>query len=235
MEDTVSTNLPDWQACYRIFSNKFPPEAIWESYDYNANEIRDFLELINLTRSISHNSSELSCIDPQDYVFGEGASWIMGCFTHIGKPSRFTDGRYGVFYGSDSIETSIKEKVFHLESERKNSKNIPDEVISQRVIQTRICEKLHTINPEEHLHLLSPDTNDYPRPQAFALKLKESKSWGILYPSVRNPSGQCAAIFRPRALKAPYHVTYIRFFWSAQKQKITHVENHFPPDQNLKL
>lgn len=48
-------------------------------------------------------------------VGGNGASYLMAPFTHVStdRPSRFTDGTYGVLYAGDAFETALFETIHH--------------------------------------------------------------------------------------------------------------------------
>jgi hypothetical protein len=48
-------------------------------------------------------------------VGGNGASYLMAPFTHVStdRPSRFTDGSYGVLYVGDRFETALFETIHH--------------------------------------------------------------------------------------------------------------------------
>lgn len=45
-------------------------------------------------------------------VGGSGSTAIMAAFTHIAVPSRFTDGRYGVYYAGLNLASAVVESVF---------------------------------------------------------------------------------------------------------------------------
>src|SRR3546814_4909700 len=48
-------------------------------------------------------------------VGGNGASYLMAPFTHVStdRPSRFTDGSYGVLYVGNAFETALFETIHH--------------------------------------------------------------------------------------------------------------------------
>ena len=50
-------------------------------------------------------------------VGGPGASYLMAPFTHVSfdRPSRFTNGAYGVLYAADRFETALAETIHHHE------------------------------------------------------------------------------------------------------------------------
>ena len=49
------------------------------------------LEMLTNPR-VRQEVGEISLVPPEERVSGAGASWVMAPFTHIGWPSRFSDG-----------------------------------------------------------------------------------------------------------------------------------------------
>src|SRR3546814_14843675 len=54
-------------------------------------------------------------VPPDRRVGGPGASYVMAPFTHVSadRPSRFTNGDYGVLYAASAFETALAETVHH--------------------------------------------------------------------------------------------------------------------------
>src|SRR3546814_9215696 len=54
-------------------------------------------------------------VPPDRRVGGPGASYMMAAFTHVSadRPSRFTNGDYGVLYAASAFETALAETVHH--------------------------------------------------------------------------------------------------------------------------
>src|SRR5690606_12257910 len=58
---------------------------------------------------LREEAGDLALVPPADRVSGPGTSPIMAAFTHLDpQGSHFTDGSYGVFYTSLTIETSVR-------------------------------------------------------------------------------------------------------------------------------
>ena len=57
---------------------------------------------------------DIALVRPADRIVGPGITPIMAAFTHA-RPSRFTDGSYGISYAAQYRESAIFETVFHLE------------------------------------------------------------------------------------------------------------------------
>ena len=57
----------------------------------------------------------LELVPPARRVSGPGASYLMAPFTHAStdRPSRFSDGSYGVLYAANRFETALLETMYH--------------------------------------------------------------------------------------------------------------------------
>ena len=96
-------NLPPlrrvrWSRTYRIIPSRYPPvqlfERIGDSEDWEA-----LAEVESLTNDrIRQEIGEISLVPQGERVSGAGASWVMAPFTHLGHPTRFSDGTHGVYY-----------------------------------------------------------------------------------------------------------------------------------------
>lgn len=57
---------------------------------------------------------EISLVPAEERLFGPGSTCIMAAFTHLNpQGSRFSDGRYGVFYCARKRDTAIAETRYH--------------------------------------------------------------------------------------------------------------------------
>lgn len=87
-----------------------------------------------------------------------------GGLTHIGMPTRFSDGTYGVYYCASSLQAAVAETSYHraefLAATREDSMEL-----TMRVYVNRIVKPLHDIRQGfDALH--DPDTSTYPQAQA---------------------------------------------------------------------
>ena len=53
--------------------------------------------------------------------------------------------------------------------------------------------------------------------QAFAAALRDAGSHGLVYPSVRDPGGQCAAAFRPTVVGIPVPAKHLKYHWDGSR------------------
>ena len=64
-----------------------------------------------------------------------------------------------------------------------------------------VTKPLHDLRSKEWHNLHDPD--HYGASQVVARQLRAQQSWGVVYNSVRDPGGQCVAVFRPRGVDVP--------------------------------
>ena len=137
----------------------------------------------------------------------------MAAFTHIGYPSRFSDGSFGVYYAAESIETASKETLFHRERFYRASNEVSCSITMRQYI-TSIIQPLVELNQENHPECFNPDPNHYFESQKIAQQLKTKNEWGIDYPSIRDTTGNCVAILRPKAFKYPVtQGAHYKYLW----------------------
>lgn|SRR3990167_1081420 len=204
----------DNQAQFRIIPSVYPPINFFEGLIDTA-DMETLWEIESLTNErLLEVTGNISLVPTEDRVNGPGSSVVMAAFTHIGKPSRFTDGSYGVYYASLTFETAIQETIYHRERFLAATNEEACE-ITMRAYKGRIIKPLHNIREAGFTHLHNPC--DYTMSQLFGKELRETKSWGILYNSVRHTEGQCIAIFRPLAISIPQPISHLRYIWNGER------------------
>ena len=220
MESKTERTLPDWEGLHRIVPSHFPPIDLFESV-YEPGELDVAFEIESLTNDrLKDEVGSLRLVPEEDRVSGPGSTPVMAAFTHIGVASRFTDGRYGVYYGAKDLDTAIAETVYHRERLLSDT-NEPDVEITMRQYVNRIALPLDDVRGSEFEFLHDPD--DYSESQKFAALKREQSSHGFVYNSVRDPGGQCVAAFRPTAVTIPIQGCHFRYVWSGFHQKIVSV------------
>lgn len=139
----------------------------------------------------------------------EDAQWfnaIAWPFKHW-QASRYSDGTYGVWYGSESVETTVYESVYHwykgLVSEAGYDRQV---VIAERKVYLVACGAAlldFRKASNEHADLLHP--SDYAFCQSAGARIHWEGHPGLLTPSVRRPAGENVVIFNPDVLSNPRH------------------------------
>lgn len=206
-----------WTPSYRIIPSRFPPIALFEKVADPAD-----LEAVFQIEAMTNNRlrdevGQIELVPLQDRVSGPGASPIMAAFTHIAPDgARFTDGTFGAYYCAKSLETAVAETRYHRESFLRATKEPPQEV-DMRVYAADLDAELIDLRGEQDAlgELYAPD--DYSASQAFARQQRSGDADGIVYASVRDEGGECAAVFRPRLLSNCRQERHLAYVWDGQR------------------
>lgn len=139
----------------------------------------------------------------------EDAEWfnaITWPFKHW-QASRFSDGSYGVWYGSESVETTVYESACHwfrallcdAGFERMT-------VIAERKVYWVACNAaLLDFRKAAGGHPDLLHRSDYAICQSVGARIHREGHPGLLTQSVRHPAGENLAIFNPAVLSNPRH------------------------------
>jgi hypothetical protein len=209
----IPVTLVAWKPCYRIIPSRFPPISLFEDVADPAD-----LEAVYLIEALTNDrlreeAGELSLVPPEDRVSGPGSSPIMAAFTHLNpRGDRFTDGSYGVFYAGLTLETAIAETRYH-RTRFLQATDEPAQELDMRVYAVDLDGSLHDVRAlrDSHPALYHPDS--YAMSQAFARDLRADGSEGIVYQSVRDDGGECAAVFKPRLLSNCRQERHLCYVW----------------------
>lgn len=206
-----------WRRAYRVLPSRYPPIALFERIaepdDWDA-----LIEIESMTNPrIRNEIGEIQLVPAAERVSGSGASWVMGAFTHIGRPSRFSDGSYGVYYSARTRLCSVVETIYHTGKFLAATSEPPCD-LDMMVLIGGIEAELHdvcTVGPR--LRAIY-DPNDYAASQRLARELRAAGSAGLVYRSVRLPGGECAAAFRPKAIRPlPRPERYLIYHWDGER------------------
>ncbi len=203
----------DWDSQFRIIPSKFPPINFFEGLvDPALMEEAFYIESLTNDR-LREEAGQITLVQPEDRVSGPGSTPVMAAFTHIGIESRFSDGSYGIYYASKTLETAIAETRYHRAQFLSSTKEEPGE-IDMRVYIGEIIKPLHDVRSSEYDFLL--DSDNWALSQQFGLRMKQDGSWGLVYPSVRDSGGECIAAMRPPAISIPRQGPHLSYHWNGK-------------------
>jgi hypothetical protein len=213
---TPTTTAESWPQGFRIVSSRFPPVGVFDDVSDRADlEAVFWVEGLTNPR-LREALGQLELVPPDERLAGPGTTPIMAAFTHLNpNGSRFSDGSFGVYYAGRTQDTAVAETVFHTERWALESQD-PPTAFTMRVYIGEILERpYHDLRGEPgiYAHLLNPDLDGYGPAQQLGQALRAAGSWGILYPSVRDVGGECAAVFRPSALGPVHQSTHLAYVW----------------------
>jgi len=203
-----------WARSYRVINARFPPIDLFERIA-DPDDWESLIELETLTNPrVRQEAGEISLVPPEERVSGVGASWVMASFTHIGWPSRFSDGGWGVYYCAQSLVTAVHEKAHHVGFFFARTGEPLGTTMELRALVAAIDARFHDIR---HGFRKAHDPNDYRVAQGLARELRETGSNGIVYKSVRHEGGSCLAALRPKAVSPPISGPNLRFHFDGER------------------
>ena len=212
----VALNALAWLPCHRLIASRFPTVGLYDQIA--APEDLDVVFAIEALTNprVRQELGQLSLVPPGDRVAGAGATLIMAAFTHLNPSgSRFSDGSWGVYYAAESLDTAVAEVSHHrgVFLARTAEEAID---IDLRWIQADLMDRLHDLRGQGAAMPTVYDPDRYGASQDLGRALHSQGSQGIVYDSVRRPQGQCAAVFKPRALINARAVGHIGLHWDGR-------------------
>ncbi|MFN9499158.1 MAG: RES family NAD+ phosphorylase [Erythrobacteraceae bacterium] len=209
----------EWKGAVRIVRSAFPPIDLFEDIADPA----DWPLLISAEQKtnprIAITIGNLDLVPIDRRVGGLGATYLMAPFTHASpdRPSRFSNGSYGVLYVGDRFETALFETIHHHARFMARTKEAAGWTSQFREIILTVSADLHDLQsrkPELSLEL-NPDS--YAASQALAANLKQTGSDGIVYRSDRHPEGTCVALFYPNCASSPVQGRHLDYHWNGTR------------------
>lgn len=139
----------------------------------------------------------------EDAAWFNAIEWPFKNWRH----SRFSDGSFGVWYGSESVETTVYESAYHwVRGFLADAGFEREAVVAERKVYRVACAAaLLDTRPAvaSHPDLLHP--SDYSLCQSVGARLHREGHPGLLTPSVRRPAGLNCVLFNPRVLSQLRH------------------------------
>lgn len=209
-----------WPTAYRIIRTIYPPVDLFEDIADPADWDLLTAAEAKLNPRLRDEIGNLALVPAAHRVHGPTASIVMGAFTHVSpdRPSRFSDGTYGVWYCGDRVEVALAETAYHFQRFMRATAE-PAADADFRLLTCPATAQTETA-PADCLH---PD--DWSPGQRFARAHRDAGAGGILYPSVRYPAGLAAALFWPDCLTLPVtQAAQYRYRWNGAR--MTHTLRH---------
>lgn len=209
-----------WKPGYRVIRTIYPPVDLFEDI---ADPV-DWELLVSaeakLNPRIRDEVGNLALVPADRRLHGPTASIAMGAFTHVSldRPSRFSDGSYGVWYCGDRVEVALAETAYHFQRFMRATQEPPCSADFR--LLTCAVGGLVERAPES---CLAPD--DWAPGQFLGQELRTVGIDGIVYRSVRYPAGEALAIFWPDCLTLPITQSrQFRYRWDGSR--MTHYLPH---------
>jgi hypothetical protein len=197
--------------------SRFPPIQLFERVTDPA-DLDAVLAIESLTNErLRDETGEIQLVAPADRMSGPGTSPIMAAFTHVNpEGGRFTDGTFGAYYAAWDLETAVRESAHHRAIFLARTKEAPGE-IAMRCYLADLDAELVDIRGQQAARPELYDRESYRESQPFARKLRAGGAMGIVWDSVRMPGGECAAAFKPLALRPAIQGPQLSFVWNGER------------------
>lgn len=203
-----------WRSAWRLIPSRFPTVDLFQAIA----PPEDFEALANvesLTNDrLRDERGEIQLVPAKDRISGPGTSVLMAPFTHLNpEGSRFSDGTYGIFYASRSLDTAIAETRYERSCFMRATMQ-PALEFDMRVYSLEVDGLFHDVR---HLCKSQPelsDLNNYGATQQLTRELRENGSDGVLYQSLHEPHGECIGALRPAVLSRCRERMHLCYLWN---------------------
>jgi hypothetical protein len=208
-----------WPGAVRIIRSLYPPIDLFEDIADPA----DWPLLLSAEQKTNPRLMEtigaLDLVPPERRVGGPGASWLMAPFTHVSsdRPSRFTDGSYGMLYAGNRFEVALFETIHHHQRFMARTGEAPGWTSQFREILLDIAGELHDLRRPDPAWAAALDPADYAAAQELGAALRAAGADGVVYPSVRSPGGECAGLFYPDLARNPRQGRHLDYHWDGAR------------------
>ena len=206
----------NWAEAYRIVRSSYgvvdPFEDIADPEDWSLLHSAEMKTDPQLMESVGN----ADLLPASRKVEGAGSDFLMYPFAHLSldRPTRFSDGRYGVLYAGDSFEVALMETVRHHERFMAATQERSGWTSAFRTFTLTVSGALHDARPMLESAWFATDS--YDAAHALAEPLLASGSYGIVYSSLRFPGGSCAALFYPDLASNPVEGRQLHFHWNGR-------------------
>ncbi|MEM7122101.1 MAG: RES family NAD+ phosphorylase [Pseudomonadota bacterium] len=217
--DTIPTTRVSWPGAVRIINSRHPPIDLFEDIADPA----DWPLLISAEQKTNPRLMEtignLDLVPEDRRVGGVGATYLMAPFTHIStdRPSRFTDGTYGVLYAGDRFEVALLETVYHHGRFMARTNEAAGWASQFREIVLDVAGELHDLRADDAASADVHDPDDYTAAQVVGADLRRAGSDGVAYRSVRCDGGECTGLFYPDLATNPLQGRHLDYHWNGER------------------
>jgi RES domain len=208
-----------WRGAVRIIRSIHPPIDLFEDIADPA----DWPMLLSAEQKTNPRLMEtignLDLVPESRRVGGPGSSFLMAPFTHVSidRPSRFSDGTFGILYAGDRFEVALFETIFH-HGRFMARTNEPAGWSSQfREIVLDVTGRLHDLRAGKAAYADALDPDDYREGQAFGAQLRAAGADGVVYPSVRFERAECVGLLYPDLASNPMQGRHLDYHWNGER------------------
>ncbi len=208
-----------WTGAVRIIRSIYPPIDLFEDIA----DPTDWPLLLAAEQKTNprlvESMGRLDLVPPARRVSGPGASYLMAPFVHAtpDRPSRFSEGSYGVLYAGNAFEVSLFETIHHHERFMRITAEAAGWTSQFREIVLEVSGPLHDLRGPDGARTRTLDPDDYTPGQKLGAELRRGGSDGVVYPSVRRRGGECVGLFYPDLASRPVAGRHLDYHWNGER------------------
>jgi len=216
---TAPIRAVGWSGARRIIRSLFPPIDLFE----DVADPEDWPLLIAAEQKTNPRLMEslgaLDLVPPARRVSGPGATYLMAPFTHVSadRPSRFTRGDFGMLYAAERFETALLETMYHHARFMARTAEPPGWTSQFRELVLDIAAELHDLRGGDPAWEAALRPDDHTDAQALGAALRSNGSEGIVYPSRRDPEGECVGLFYPDRASNAVQGRHLDYHWDGSR------------------
>lgn len=217
--EDIPVSRVEWKGAVRIVRSAFPPIDLFEDIADPA----DWPLLISAEQKtnprVMATIGNLDLVPIGRRVGGPGASYLMAPFTHVSthRPSRFTDGTFGVLYAGNAFDTALFETIHHHERFMRRTAEEPGWTSQFREVVLSVHADLQDLRGPERQNHPALAADSYVASQALAKNLKAGGSDGLVYRSIRHSGGECVGLFYPDCASTPVQGRHLDYHWDGDR------------------
>jgi hypothetical protein len=207
-----------WKKSYRIIRTVYPPVDLFEDVADPADWDLLVSAEAKLNPRVRDEAGDLTLVPPHRRIAGPTASMAMAPFTHAStaRPSRFSDGTYGVYYCGETWEVALAETAHHFERFMRATNEPPADADYRELICGIAGNFLDIRQNAAYADCQAPDS--WSASQTLGRTLHANDGDGIIYTSVRWPAASAAAVFWPNLLRLPIiQARQFRYRWDCSR------------------
>jgi RES domain len=207
-----------WKRAVRIIRSIHPPIDLFEDIADPA----DWALLIAAEQKTNPRLMEtignLDQVPAERRVSGPGASYLMAPFTHVStdRPSRFSDGSFGVLYAGATFDVALFETMHHHALFMAATTESPGWTSQFREIVLDVAGDFHDIGAAEGREAVL-DSDSYVESQKLGAALRAAGADGLHYPSVRLPGGWCVGLMYPDLASNAVQGRHLDYHWDGRR------------------
>ncbi len=189
--------------------------AFFESYTPGADADALLAVMAIVSPQLLSAVGDPTLVPPGAWAVGRGAGWVMPTFTtRYHRPSRFTDGAFGIWYAAYSVEIAVAETLYH-HAIRLRESGEPAQLVHLQLLSADIAGYAAEVwRISKPLLTAIHDPSSYTVSQAVGAHLRDRGTQVIIYRSVRHTThGGCAAVVQPSTVRNCTRVGDVRYQW----------------------